>query len=130
MRCTSVKEYKCWNGIESELTSNSVRLLIDLLHINVVHLTFLERIGLDRSFNFLFGPLICIVSHLLAFEALNLTDVPFSRLTSTSTTIPTVVALMSTLVVLVLVIVMTAVMLVVMTVVVVVLVEFPMLMGS
>src|SRR3954462_6301939 len=117
MRCTSIKEYKCWNGIESELTSNNIRLLIDLFHINVVHLTFLERIGLDRSFNFLFGALICIVSHLLALEALNLTDVPLSRLTSTSTTISTVVALMSTLVVfvLVLVIVMTAVMLVVMT---------------
>src|SRR3954468_7081501 len=110
MRCTSVKEYKCWNGIESELTSNSVRFLIDLFHINVVHLTFLERIGLDRSFNFLFGALICIVSHILAFEALNLTNVPFCRLTSTSTTIPTVVVLMSTHVVLVLVIVMTVVM--------------------
>src|SRR3954462_5664337 len=130
MRCTSIKEYKCWNRIESELTSNSVRLLIDLLHTDVVHLSFLERIGLDRSFNFLFGALICIVSHLLAFEAFNLTDVSLNRLTSTSTTITTVVALMSTLVVLVLVIVMTTVMSVVMTVVVVVLVEFPMLVGT
>ena len=127
MRCTSIKEYKCWNGIESELTSNSVRLLIDLLHTDVVHLSFLERIGLDRSFNFLFGALICIVSHLLAFEAFNLTDVLFRRLASTSTTIYTIVALMSTLVVLVLVLVMTAVVLIVMTVV---LAEFPMFMGS
>src|SRR4051812_17197878 len=130
MRCTSVKEYKCWNEIESELTSNSIRLLIDLLHIDVVNLPFLKRIGLVRSFNFLLRALISIMPQLLAFESLNLTDVPFSRLTSTSTTIPTVVALMSTLVVLVLVIAMTAVMLVVMTVVVVVFVEFPMLMGS
>src|SRR3954464_9752381 len=118
MRCSSIKKNKYWNRIESKLTSNSVRLLIDLLHTDVVHLSFLERIGLDRSFNFLFGALIGIVSHLLAFEALNLTDVSFSRLIST--TISTVVALMSTLVVLILVIVMTAVMLVVMTVVVVV----------
>src|SRR3954471_21643936 len=130
MRCTSIKEYKCWNGIESELTSNSIWLLIDLLHIYVVHLSFLERIVLDRSFNFLFRALICIVPHLLAFEAFNLTDVSLSRLTSTSTTITTMVALMSTLVVLILVIVMTAMMLVVMTVVGVVLVKFPMLVGS
>ena len=130
MRCTSVKEYKCWNGIESELTSNGIRLLIDLLHIDVVNMSFLERIGLVRSFNFLLRALISIMPQLLAFEALNLTDVLFSMLISTSTTIPTVVALMSTLVVLVLVVVMTAVMLVVMTVVVVVLVEFPMLVGS
>src|SRR3954463_4717954 len=130
MRCSSIKKNKCWNRIESELTSNSIRLLIDLLHIDVVHLSFLERIGLDRSFNFLFRALICIVPHLLTFEAFNLTDVSLNRLTSTSTSITTVVAFMSTLVVPVLVIVMTAMMLVVMTVVVVVLVEFPMLVGS
>ena len=130
MRCSSIKKNKCWNRIESKLTSNSIRLLIDLLHIDVVYLSLLERVGIDRSFNFLFGELICIVSHLLAFEAFNLTDVSLNRLTSTSTSITTVVALMSTLVVLVLVIVMTAMMLVVMTVVVVVLVEFPMLVGS
>src|SRR3954468_20579138 len=129
MRCTSVKEYKCWNGIESELTSNSIRLLIDLLHIDVVNLSFLKRIGLVRSFNFLLRALISIMPQLLAFEALNLTDVLFDILTSTSTTISTVVALMSTLVVLVLIIVMTTVF-VVMTVVVVVLVELPMFMGS
>src|SRR3954463_11843254 len=115
MRCSSIKKNKCWNRIESELTSNSIRLLIDLLHTDVVHLSFLERIGFDRSFNFLFRALICIMPHLLAFEAFYLTDVSLNRLTSTSIT--TVVALMSTLVVLVLVIVMTAMMLVVMTVV-------------
>src|SRR3954463_16002176 len=129
MRCTSIKEYKCWNRIESELTSNNIRLLIDLLHIDVVHLTFLERIGLDGSFNFLFRTFICIMPHLLAFEAFNLTDVSLNRLTSTSTSITTVVALMSTLVGLSLILFMNPVMFV-MTVVVVVLVEFPMLVGS
>src|SRR3954468_24603513 len=129
MRCTSVKEYKCWNAIEFELTSNGIRLLIDLLHIDVVNLSFLKRIGLVRSFNFLLRALISIMPQFLAFEALNLTDVLF-RLASTSTSISTIVALMSTLVVLVVVLVMTAVMLVVTTVVVVVLAEFPMLMGS
>src|SRR3954453_17333824 len=116
MRCTGVKEYKYWNGIESELTSNGIRLIIDLLHIDVVNLSFLKRIGLVRSFIFLLRALISIMPQLLAFEALNLTDVLF-RLVSTSTS--TVVALMSTLVVIVLIIVMTAMMLVVMTVVVV-----------
>src|SRR3954463_1210343 len=130
MRCTGIKECKCGNRIESELTRNSIRLLIDLLHIDVVNLSFLKRIGLVRSFNFLLRALISIMPQLLAFEALHLTDVISCRLTSTSTTISTVVALMSTLVVLVLVIVMTAVVFVVMTVVVVVLVEFPMLMDS
>src|SRR3954464_3633118 len=130
MRCTSIKENKCWNRIEFELTIHSIRLLIDFLHIDVVHLSFLERVGLVGSFNFLFWAFICIMPHLLALEAFNLTNVLLDRLTSTSTSITTVVALVSTLVVLVLVIVMTTVMLVVMTVVVVVLIEFPMLVGS
>src|SRR3954468_1907784 len=114
MRCSSIKKNKCWNRIESELTSNSIRLLIDLLHTNVVHLSLLKRVGLVGSFNFLFWAFICIMPHLLALEAFNLTNVLLDRLTSTSTSI--VMALISTLVVLVLVIVMTAVMLVVMTV--------------
>src|SRR4051812_5198793 len=128
MRCTSIKENKCWNRIEFELTSNSIRILIDFLHIDVVHLSLLKRVGLVGSFNFLFWAFICIMPHLLALEAFNLTNVLLDRLTSTSTS--TVMALISTLVVLILVIVMIAVMLVVMTVVVVVLVEFPMLVGS
>src|SRR3954471_22960196 len=103
MRCSSIKKYKCWNRIESELTSNSIRLLIDLLHIDVVNLPFLKRVGLVGSFNFLFWAFICIMPQFLAFEAFNLTDVSLNRLTSTSIT--TVVALMSTLVVLVLVVV-------------------------
>src|SRR3954463_6262478 len=129
MRCTGIKECKCGNRIESELTSHGIRLLIDLLHIDVVNLSFLKRIWFVRSFNFLLRALISIMPQLLAFEALDLTDVIFRRLASTSTTISTIVALMSTLVVLVLVLVMTAVMLVFMTVVVV-LAEFPMFVGS
>src|SRR3954463_2523560 len=130
MRCSSIKKNKCWNRIESELTSNNIRLLIDFIHIDVVNLPFLKRVGLVGSFNFLLWAFICIMSHLLALEAFNLTNVLLDRLASTSTSISTVVALISTLVVLVFVIVMTTVMLVVMTVVVVVLVEFPMLVGS
>src|SRR3954468_17893114 len=130
MRCTSIKENKCWNKIECELTSNSIRLLIDFLHIDVVHLSLLKRFGLVGSLNFLLWAFICIMPHLLALEAFNLTNVLLDRLASTSTSISTMVALISSLVILVLVIVMTTVMLVVMTVAVVVLVEFPMLVGS
>src|SRR3954466_12941236 len=129
MRCTSIEENKCWNRIEFELTRNSIRLFVDFLHIDVVNLSFLKRIWLVRSFNFLLRALISIMPQLFAFEALNLTDVLFRRLASISTTISTIVALMSTLVVLIFVLVMDAMMLVVMTVVVV-LAEFPMLMGS
>src|SRR4051812_19043899 len=130
MRCSSIKKNKCWNRIEFELTSNSIWLFIDFLHIDVIHLSLLKRVGLVGSFNFLFWSFICIMPHLLALEAFNLADVLLDRLASTATSISTVVALISTLVVRVLVIVMTTVMLVVMTVVVVVLVEFPMLVGS
>src|SRR3954464_979194 len=131
MRCSSIKKNKCWNRIEFELTNNNIWLLIDFLHIDVVHLSLLKRVGLVGSFNFLFWAFICIMPHLLALETLNLTNILLDRLASTATSTTTVVALISTLVILVLVIVMTTVMLVIMmTVVVVVLVEFPMLVGS
>src|SRR3954471_8933382 len=104
MRCPSIKENKCWNRIEFELTSNSIRLFINVFHIDVVHLSLLKRVGLVGSFNFLFWAFICIVPSFLAFEALNLTDVSFCRLTPITTT--TVVFLVSSLVVLILFIVM------------------------
>src|SRR3954471_19305608 len=129
MRCPSIKENKCWNRIEFELTSNSIRFLIDLFHIDVVHLSLLKRVGLVGSFNFLFWAFICIMPHLLALETFNLTKILLDRLAFTTTSI--VVVLIPTLVILVLVIVMTTVVLVVMmTVVVVVLVVLSMLVGS
>src|SRR3954468_14794537 len=131
MRCTCIKENKCWNRIEFELTSNSIRLLIDFLHIDVVNLPFLKRVGLVGSFNFLFWAFICIMPHLIAVETFNLTKIILDRLASTATSTSIVVALISTLVILVLIVVMTMIVLVVMiTVVVVVLVELPMLVGS
>src|SRR3954464_11995269 len=117
MRCSSIKKNKCWNRIEFELTSNSIRFLIDFLHIDVVHLSLLKRVGLVGSFNFIFWAFICIMPHILALETLNLTKILLDRLAATSTA--TVVSLVSTLVILVLVIVMTTVMLVVMMTVVV-----------
>src|SRR3954470_1149041 len=131
MRCTSIKENKCWNRIEFELTSNNIRFLIDFLHIDVVHLSLLKRVGFVGSFNFLFWAFICIMPHLLALEAFNLTEILLDRLASTTTSTSIVVDLVSTLVILVLVIFMTTVMLVVMmTVVVVVAVVLSMLVGS
>src|SRR3954471_1687616 len=114
MRCTSIEENKCWNRIEFELTRNSIRLFIDFLHIDVVNLPFLKRVGLVGSFNFLLWAFICIMPHLLALEAFNLTNVLLDRLASTATSTTTVVALISTLMVLVLVIFMSTMMLVVM----------------
>src|SRR4051812_7270042 len=131
MRCASIKKNKCWKIIKLELTSHTIRLFIYLFHIDVVHLSLLERVGLVGSFNFLLWAFICIVTNFLAFEALNLTDVSFCRLTPITITISSVVALVSTLVVLVLVIIMTVMMLVVMVIVmVVVVVILPMLVES
>src|SRR3954466_5093594 len=100
MRCTSIKDNKCWNRIEFELTSNNIGFLIDLFQIDVVHLSLLERVGLVGSFNFLFWEFICIMPHLLALETLDLTKILLYRLASTSI----VVVLVPTLVILVLVI--------------------------
>src|SRR3954471_16895604 len=116
MRCASIKKNKCWNRIEFELTSHNIRFLINLFHIDVVHLSLLERVGLGGSFNLLLWALISIVPHLLTLEAFNLTNISLCRLTSTSN-FP-MVTLVSTLVVLVLVIIVTAMMLVVMMAVV------------
>src|SRR3954469_21234117 len=131
MRCTSIKVNKCWNRIEFELTNHSIRFLIDLFHIDVVHLSLLERVGLVGTFNLIFWALICIMPHLLTLEAFNLTEILLDRLASTTTSTSIVVALVSTLVVLVLVIIMTTVMLVVMmAVVAMVVVVLSMFVGS
>src|SRR3954470_14061347 len=131
MRCSSIKKNKCWNRIEFELTNNSIRFLIDFLHIDVVHLPLLERVGLVGSFNFLFWAFICIMPHLFALETFNLTKILLDRLASTTTSTSIVVVLVPTLVILVLIIVMTTVMLVVMmTVVLVMVVVLSMLVGS
>src|SRR4051812_16827516 len=123
-----IKKNKCWKRIKLEHTSHSIIFLIYFLHIDVVHLSLMERVGLVGSISLLFWAFICIVPSFLALEALNLTDVPFCRLTSIA--IPTVVAFVSTLVVLISMIVMAAVVLVVMvTITVVVAVILPMLVG-
>src|SRR3954467_7753115 len=99
MRCASNKKNKCWNRIEFELTSHSIRFLINFFHIDVVHLSLLEGIGLIGTFNFLFWELISIVPHLLTLKAFNMTETFLDKLTSTTTSTSIVVALVSTLVV-------------------------------
>src|SRR3954469_10457245 len=99
MRCTSIKKNKCWYRIEFELTSHNIRFLINLFHIDVVHLSLLERVGLVGTFNFLFWELISTVPHILTLEAFNLIEIFLDRLTSTTTSTSIVVDLVSTLMV-------------------------------
>src|SRR4051812_12124911 len=110
MRCVGIKKNKCWKRIKLELTSHCIRFLIDFLNIDVVHLTLLKRAWLVGSISLLFWAFICIVLSFLALEALNLTNVSLSKLTSIAIAITTVMALVSTLVFLISIIVMTAVM--------------------
>ena len=49
MRCTSIKKNKGGKRLNQKLTNNRVWLLFNLLHINVVHLSFVEWISLLPS---------------------------------------------------------------------------------
>ena len=46
MRCTSIKKNKCGKCINQKLTDNYAGLILNLLHADVVHLTFGEGVGL------------------------------------------------------------------------------------
>ena len=46
MRSTSVEKNKCGKCINPKLTDNCVGLILNLLHADVVHLTFGEGVGL------------------------------------------------------------------------------------
>src|ERR1041385_6815441 len=81
MRCTRIKKNKCGYRIDNELTNHSIRLIIDLLHINMVHMP-LERIGLADSripiVVLVLRAHVGVVSHLPALETLNSTKVLLS----------------------------------------------------
>ena len=49
MRCTSIKKNKGSKRLNQKLTNNRVWLLFNLLHVDVVHLSFVEWIGLLSS---------------------------------------------------------------------------------
>ena len=78
MRCTSIKKNKGGKRLNQKLTDNRVWLLFNLLHINVVHLSFVEWIGLLPSTPIAisilrFRALRGIVSSLPALKASNVT---------------------------------------------------------
>src|SRR3954469_19153597 len=79
MRCTRIKKNKCGYSIDKELTNHSIRLIIDLLHVDMVHMPLVERIGLaDSRIPIVFLVLrahVGVVSHLPALETLNSTKV-------------------------------------------------------
>src|SRR3954468_11969136 len=75
MRCTRIKKNKCGYRIDKELTNHSIRLIINLLHVNMVHMPLVERIGLDDSIPIGLRAVCGIVSHVLAPETLDVTQV-------------------------------------------------------
>src|SRR3954471_6665445 len=77
MRCTRIKKNKCRYRTDMELTNHNIRLLIDLLHIDMVHMPLVERIGLDNSIpiGLRLWAVCGIVSHVLALETLDVTQV-------------------------------------------------------
>ena len=76
MICTSIKKNKCGKCINQKLTDNCVGVILYLLHANVVHLPFGERVGLLGRNSIAISVLhvrtfIGIMSSLLAFETSN-----------------------------------------------------------
>ena len=76
MRCTGSKKNKSGKRLNQKLTDNCVWLLFNLLHVNVVHLSFVKWIGLLPSAPITisilcFRALCGIVSSLPALEASN-----------------------------------------------------------
>ena len=81
MRCISIKKNKCSKCINQKLTDNYVGLTLNLLHANVVHLTFGEEVGLLGRTSIAISILrvrtfIGIMSSLLALETGNMTQIP------------------------------------------------------
>ena len=80
MRCTSIEKNKCCKCINQKLTDNYVGLLLNLLHIDVVHPTSGEGVGLLSSAPITvsilrFRALRGIVSSLPTLETSNVTQI-------------------------------------------------------
>ena len=81
MRCTSIEKNKCGKCINQKLTENCVRLVLSLLHIDVVHPTFGEGGGFLRRTSIAIS-ILCfrtfsgIMSVLLALETGNVVQIP------------------------------------------------------
>ena len=81
MRCTSIEKNKCGKCINHKLTDNCVGLILNLLHADVVHLTFGEGVGLLRGISIAisilgFRTFSGIMSGLLALETGNVAQIP------------------------------------------------------
>ena len=80
MRCSNIKKNKWGKCINQKLTDNCVGLILNLLHANVVHLTFGEGVGLlGRTciaiFILRFRTFSSIMSGLLALETGNVAQI-------------------------------------------------------
>ena len=49
MRCTSIEKNNCSKRLNQKLTDNCIWLLLNFLHVHVVHLSPVERVGLLSS---------------------------------------------------------------------------------
>ena len=81
MRCTSIEKYDCSKRLNQKLTYYCIGLILNLLHADVVHLTFGERVGLlgrtSIAISILrFRTFSRIMSNLLALKASDLAQVP------------------------------------------------------
>ena len=81
MRCTSIEKNKCYKCINQKLTDNCIGLLLNLLHTDVVHLTFGEGVGLLCRTSIAIS-ILCfqtfsgIMSGLPALETSNVAQIP------------------------------------------------------
>ena len=81
MRCTSIENNKCGKCINQKLTDNSVGLILNVLHADVVHLTFREWVGLLGRTSIAIS-ILCfrtfngIMFSLLALETCNVAQIP------------------------------------------------------
>ena len=78
MRCTSIEKKRSGKRLNQKLTDNCIRLLFNLLHVHVVHLSPVERVGLLPSASIAisvlqFRTIIGIVPSLPALETGNVT---------------------------------------------------------
>lgn len=94
MRCSRVKHNKCWERVKSELTHISIRFIIHFLHVHVVDVYHLERVGLCSCSFFLLRVVTSIMPHLTALETLDLTQVLGLCRVAVATSIPTVVVVL------------------------------------
>src|SRR6187399_2516269 len=81
MRCTSIEKNYCGKCLNQKLNDNSIWLLFNLLYGHVVHLSFVERVGLLPGTSIVvpilsFRALCGIVSILPALETGSVAQIP------------------------------------------------------